>query len=116
MTIDEMILAGMPEDEIARAIAEARAAKAAADEKAARAQNKETLLEEARAHAVNAILAYIDAFDLVEEPIGQEDVDELLELVTQVEKLIPVYKKMYDMMGAEEEGADGIIKIFRGLM
>jgi hypothetical protein len=72
------------------------------------------LKAEARAHAVNAILAYMEAFDLLseDESIDDEDVAELEQLLIKVENMIPVYFKLFQMHEDLEEdfGLGGLFK------
>ena len=58
---------------------------------------KEALKAEARAYAINALVAYSEAFDLLPEgeTINDEDVAELEKLLIKVENMIPVYFKLF---------------------
>ena len=61
--------------------------------------DKETLKAEARAYIINALLAYIEAFDLLPEgeTMDDEDVAELEKLLIKVEDMIPMYVKLIQM-------------------
>jgi DNA-binding transcriptional MerR regulator len=75
---------------------EARQAK----EKEAKTNAKnEKLKAEARAHAINAMIAYSEAFDLLDEDEGwdQEDIDKMEAVLIQIENMIPLYIKMAQM-------------------
>ena len=103
MNIEDRIMAGASDDEInamlnavkaaakkkreeeMRAQAQARAKKEEADK-------KERLKAEARAHIINAMIAYSEAFDLLDE--GEEWDDEM---VTKAEGLIKEYEQMIPM-------------------
>ena len=60
---------------------------------------REQLKREARAYAINAVLAYIEAFDLLPEgeTIEMEDVEKLEGMLIQFEELLPLYIKMMKM-------------------
>ena len=90
MNIEEMIMNGATEEEIAAALAQIKEAKAA---------YREDTLECARMDIVNGILGYIEVFELNDgEILTQEDVDQLVEAVKKVEKLIPVYARMFEAL------------------
>lgn len=66
---------------------------------AQKASDKEALKAEARAYAINALLAYTEAFDLLPEgeTMNEEDVAELEQLLIRVENMIPLYFKLFQM-------------------
>lgn len=95
------------EQEKAEATIKAQAAAHRAKDEAKKVKDeKEALKAEARAHAVNAILAYSEAFDLLseDETMDDEDVAELEQLLIKVENMIPVYFKLFQMQEDLEEG------------
>lgn len=81
--------------------------KKAKEEEARLAKEKETqtsaknerLKAEARAHAINAMIAYSEAFDLLDEDEtwDQEDIDKMEKMLIQMENMIPLYIKMAQM-------------------
>jgi hypothetical protein len=81
--------------------------KKAKEEEARLAKEKETqtsaknekLKAEARAHAINAMIAYSEAFDLLNEgeTWDQEDIDKMEKMLIQMENMIPLYIKMTQM-------------------
>jgi hypothetical protein len=81
--------------------------KKAKEEEARLAKEKETqtsaknekLKAEARAHAINAMIAYSEAFDLLNEgeTWDQEDIDKMEKMLIQMENMIPMYIKMAQM-------------------
>ena len=68
-------------------------------------KDKEALKAEARAYAINALLAYTEAFDLLPEgeTINDEDAAKLEQLLIKVENMIPVYFKLFQMHEDLEE-------------
>lgn len=81
--------------------------KKAKEEEARLAKEKETqtsaknerLKAEARAHAINAMIAYTEAFGLLgeDEEWDQEDIDKMEKMLIQLENMIPMYIKMAQM-------------------
>ena len=69
--------------------------------KEARSAAKEELKAEGRAHLINALICYSQAFDLLEdgEEWEQEDVDEAEELIKKLEDMAPMYIKLAKMHG-----------------
>lgn len=61
--------------------------------------DKEALKLEGRAYAINALICYIKAFDLLPEDdeLDEEDVAALEEMMKKIERMIPVYAKMLDL-------------------
>lgn len=108
MNIEDMIMNGANEEEVLaalNAIKEKKAAKDEAERKAAAAKedkaDKEALKTEGRAYLINASLAYMQAFDLLDaEDIDQDLVNELEEVIKYVESIAPLYIKM---MALEEK-------------
>lgn len=62
-------------------------------------KDKEALKAEARAYAINALLAYTEAFDLLPEgeTMNDEDAAKLEQLLIKVENMIPLYIKIIKM-------------------
>ena len=92
-----------------------REAQEAARKKKAEAQQKansaETLKAEGRAYAINALICYCKAFDLLDgEEIDQEDVDELEKLLIGVERMVPMYIKLYKMREDMDKEFGGLFK------
>ena len=81
---------------------EARLAK---EKEAQTSAKNEKLKAEARAHAINAMLAYSEAFDLLEEgeTWDQEDIDKMEKMLIQLENMIPLYIKMAQMQNDMEQ-------------
>lgn len=107
MNIEDMIMNGASEEEIAEAIDQIRAKRTLKMEEERQAREsqkkkdeeqtaKEALKAEARAHFINAVLAYSEAFDLLEEGESwtEEDLKEVEEYLIQIEGIIPMYAKM----------------------
>ena len=67
--------------------------------KKARSAAKEELKAEGRAHLINALICYSQAFDLFEDDWDQEDVDEAEELIKKIEDMVPMYIKLAEMHG-----------------
>ena len=67
----------------------------------ARSAAKEGLKAEGRAHLINALICYSQAFDLLEDgdEWEQEDVNKAEELIKKVEDMIPMYIKLAKMQG-----------------
>ena len=104
MNIEDRIMAGASDDEINAMLNAVKAAakkkreeemKAQAQAKAEKekAEKKEHLKAEARAYIINAMIAYSEAFDLLDE--GEEWDDEMVakaeELIKEYEQMLPVY-------------------------
>ena len=81
---------------------EARLAK---EKEAQTSAKNEKLKAEARAHAINAMLAYSEAFDLLDEDEtwDQEDIDKMEKMLIQLENMIPLYIKMAQMQNDMEQ-------------
>ena len=108
MNIEDMIMSGASDEEIAQALAALKQEKAAKDEaerkaKEMAAQKSETnaLRAEARAYLINALLGYGEAFGLLtHEEIEEMDAEEIKELeayLMQLEAFIPLLIKMDEM-------------------
>lgn len=67
--------------------------------KAQKASAKEELKAEARAHAINAIIAYAEAFDLLQEDEtwDEEDIARAEDMLKKVEETIPLYIKIIQL-------------------
>lgn len=76
-------------------IEEEQAKKKAAAENSA----KEALKAEGRAHLINALIAYSEAFDLLEEgeTWDEEDVAKAEEAIKKFEEMVPMYIKLAEM-------------------
>jgi hypothetical protein len=72
-----------------------------AEAKKNKASAKEKLKAEARAHAINAMIAYAEAFDLLpeDETWDDEDIAKAEDLLIKVEEMIPLYIKMGQLQG-----------------
>ena len=79
--------------------AKEEAARKAKEQAVKSSAEKEKRKAEARAYAINAIIAYSEAFDLLDEDEtwDQEDIDKMEKLLIQVEAMIPMYIKMAQM-------------------
>ena len=86
-----------------------RAAKEAAAKKMAANVEKEQLKGEARAHLINAVVAYTKAFDLLDEgeELTDEDVAKLEAELIKFEEMIPMLIKLRDI-GMDPEGLMGL--------
>ena len=100
MNIEDMIMNGASEEEIKEALDQLRAKREIKMEEERQAREvqkkkdeKEALKAEARAHFINAVLAYCEAFDLLdeEEEWTEESVKEVENYLIQIEKVIPTY-------------------------
>ena len=108
MNIEDMIMSGASDEEVAQALAALKQEKAAKDEAerkakeiAAQKSEMETLKAEARAYLINALLAYGEAFGLLTheeiEEMSEEDLGELEAYLIQIEAFIPLMIKMGEM-------------------
>lgn len=116
MSIEDMIFNGASEEEIMKALNEIKAEKARQDaalrakkEAQQNTAEKEALRAEARAYAINAVLAYLSAFDLLPEGEAwdDDDVERLEGMFKRLEEMIPLYIKLYklqnDMIDKRDE-------------
>jgi hypothetical protein len=96
--INELINSGADADAIMEAVKKNLEEKRVAEEKKrqaeetarAKAEEKENLCREARAHLINAILAYDDAFHFLgEEPVDEATIVELENMIKVWEKRLP---------------------------
>lgn len=112
MNIEEMIYNGASEEEIQQALNQIKAEKARQEEALRQAHNdkKAELKAEARAHFINAMICYIEAFDLLPEgeEIDAEDIGELEKAILQLEAMIPMYIKLLEMRETFEDGDMGL--------
>ena len=101
-------------------LAELEAKAIAAQEKAnkeARSATKEHLKEEGRAYAINALICYSQAFDLLEdgESWDDEDVAKAEEMLKKLEEMIPLYIKLAEMQGELDKHFGLDDDFFKGL-
>ena len=115
MNIEEMIYNGASEEEIQKALAEIRAEKARQEEalranvmKMQEESRKEQLKAEARAYALNAIIAYAQAFDLLNEgeELDEKDISNAESMLKKIEDIIPLYAKLIKMQEEMENDFD----------
>ena len=108
MNIEDMIMSGASDEEVAEALAALKQEKAAKDEAerqakemAAQKSESNALKAEARAYLINALLAYGEAFGLLTheeiEEMSEEDLGELEAYLIQIEAFIPLMIKMGEM-------------------
>ena len=105
MNIEDMIMNGANEEEVLAALKNLKAKKAAKDEaekKAAAAKKDkaqtEELKAEGRGYLINAIISYSLAFGLVtEDEVDDEMAQELETFILQMEEMVPLYIKMYEL-------------------
>lgn len=102
--INELIEAGASEDVIMDAVKKNKAEKAALDAKAKAAKDIEAYCAEGRMHLINAILAYDDAFHFFgDEPLDEEDIEDLTEMIKKLEELFPIYAQIIDVQAQMNE-------------
>ena len=106
MNIEDMIYNGASEEEIAAALRaiydekrkqeEALRAKEQAQKES---KEKEALKAEGRAYLINALIAYSEAFDLLDEgeTWDEEDVAQAEEAIKKIEEMVPMYIKLVEM-------------------
>jgi hypothetical protein len=85
--------------------------------KEARSAAKEHLKEEGRAYAINALICYSQAFDLLEdgEEWDDEDVAKAEEVLKKLEDMIPLYIKLAQMQGEMDKHFGLDDDFFKGL-
>lgn len=105
MNIEEMIFNGASEEEIQKALNQIKAEKAR-QEAALRASQKiqdkkEALKAEGRAYAINALIAYSEAFDLLSEgeTWDEEDITKAEDMLKKLEEMIPLYIQLGRLQG-----------------
>ena len=105
MNIEEMIFNGASEEEIQKALNQIKAEKAR-QEAALRASQKtqdkkEALKAEGRAYAINALIAYSEAFDLLseDETWDEEDIAKAEDMLKKLEEMIPLYIQLGRLQG-----------------
>ena len=108
MNIEEMIWNGASEEEVTAALKAVYKEKARQEE-ALRAESHkkhiEDLKREARVYIINALLAYGEAFELLNPAeIEPEDIKELEAAIVKAEKEMPKYIRLFDMMGIDFKG------------
>lgn len=115
--INKLISEGASDDVILKAIESNKAEKRALDQKKkaelereAKSKEKENLKAEARAYVINALIAYSEAFDLLDEDETweQEDIDKMERLLIKVEDMIPMYIKLAQMQDKLNEDFGGM--------
>ena len=93
------------------------AARKEAELKAQQSKEKEALKAEGRAYLINALIAYSEAFDLLDEgeTWSEKDVAKAEEAIKKFEEMLPVYVKLIEMQN--ELGREGIDpnSFFKGL-
>lgn len=98
----------MMQDSLHRAMAEREKAeqeRKAAEEKKLKEDkikaSKEELKREAREYAINALIAYSYAFDLLgeDEEWNEEDVAKAEDMLKKIEDMVPLYIKLAEMQG-----------------
>jgi predicted unusual protein kinase regulating ubiquinone biosynthesis (AarF/ABC1/UbiB family) len=101
MNIEEMIFNGASEEEINKALNKIKAEKARQEEALLAKNNKEELKREAREYAINALIAYSYAFDLLDKDAewDDEDIAKAEEMLKKIEDMIPLYIKLAQMQG-----------------
>lgn len=102
MNIEDMIMNGANEEEVLAALKNLKAKKAAKDEAervAAKDQAQtEELKAEGRGYLINAAISYSLAFGLLtEDEVDDELAQELETFIMQVEEMVPLYIKMYEL-------------------
>lgn len=107
MNIEDRILAGASDDEINAMLNAVKAVAKKKKEEEARAKaaqeanaRKEALTKEARANAINALLAYMEVFGLLPEgeTCDEEDVAQLEQMLIRIEGMIPAYLRLMEAM------------------
>lgn len=96
----------MMENALASAMEERKAQEAARleeEQKKATARDKEELKAEARAYLINAVVAYSEAFDLIDDSWDEEDIAELEALIIRMEQMAPMYIKLAEMQEKLDE-------------
>lgn len=105
MNIEEMIFNGASEEEIQKALDQIKTEKArqeAALRASQKIQNKkEALKAEGRAYAINALIAYSEAFDLLseDETWSDEDIAKAEDMLKKLEEMIPLYIQLGRLQG-----------------
>lgn len=109
MNIEDMIMNGASEEEIMDAVAKIQKEKAELDRKTKeheerakaaieRENTKDALKAEARAYLINALAAYAEAFDLVDEDgFSQEEIEKFEKVIISYENMIPMMIKLVEM-------------------
>lgn len=122
MNIEDMIMNGASDKEINEALNQIKAEKARQEEALRQSKtakdSKEALKAEGRTYLINALIAYSQAFDLLDEDEewGQEEVDKAEEAIKKLEEMIPLYIKLAEMQGDMDKhfGLDGDM-FFKGM-
>lgn len=102
------------QEKMIRELAEKEQAEARAEEEA----HKEMLKREARAYVINGMLAYCEAFDLLdgEEP-DQSDIEALEAYLLQLEAYFPLAKEIAKLQAEQKDkfGGDFDLGLFGGM-
>jgi len=124
MNIEDMIYNGASEEEVAAALnaiydekrkqEEALRAKEQAQKES---KEKEALKAEGRAYLINALIAYSEAFDLLDEgeTWDEEDVAKAEEAIKKFEEMVPMYIKLAEMQEELRRGDIDPDSFFKGL-
>lgn len=93
------------------------AARKEAELKALQSKEKEALKAEGRAYLINALIAYSEAFDLLDEgeTWDEEDVAKAEEAIKKFEEMIPMYIKLAEMQEELRRGDIDPDSFFKGL-
>ena len=85
--------------------------------KALQSKEKEALKAEGRAYLINAIIAYSEAFDLLDEgeTWDEEDVAKAEEAIKKFEEMVPMYIKLAEMQEELRRGDIDPDSFFKGL-
>ena len=114
----------MIEDQYIKAEAEVAAKEAARikeeqakKEAVLKSREKEALKAEGRAYLINALIAYSEAFDLLEEgeTWDEEDVARAEEAIKKFEEMVPMYIKLAEMQNELRMGDIDPDSFFKGL-
>ena len=85
--------------------------------KALQSKEKEALKAEGRAYLINALIAYSEAFDLLDEgeTWDEEDVAKAEEAIKKFEEMVPMYIKLAEMQEELRRGDIDPDSFFKGL-
>lgn len=88
-----------------------------AELKALQSKEKEALKAEGRAYLINALIAYSEAFDLLDEgeTWDEEDVAKAEEAIKKFEEMVPMYIKLAEMQNELRMGNIDPDSFFKGL-
>lgn len=112
---EDKVRAEKEQERMLKALAEHEAIEARAEEEA----RKEMLKREARAYMINGMLAYIEAFDLLdgEEP-DEHDIEALEAYLLQIEAYFPIAKEIAKLQADQKDkfGEGFNFGLFGGMM